>query len=50
MTLILASNAIYPLFFSPIGLFGSETNFFFFFSSSSTILGISLISVNAGDD
>lgn len=48
MTLILASNAIYPLFFFPIGLFGSETNFFF--SSSSTILGISLISVNAGDD
>lgn len=47
MTLILASHAIYPLLF-PIGLFGSET--IFFFSSSSTILGISLISVNAGDD
>lgn len=48
MTLILASHAIYPLLF-PIGLFGSET-IFFFFPSSSTILGISLISVNAGDD
>ena len=37
MTLIIASNAIYPLLF-PIGLFGPETKSFFF--SSSTLLGI----------